>query len=132
MCGPGFNERVWEVVRGIPPGRVTTYGAVGAALGSPRVARQVGWALAALPPHLAEGGRGSVPWHRVINARGAISHRGDFVRAEVQRRRLEAEGIPFDGEGRCDLRRHAWWPDGCGEPGAGTPDGEDPGPGARP
>lgn len=105
VVGPGFHARVWDRVREVPAGRVTTYGDVAAALGSPRVARQVGWALAAL----ARAPEGSdVPWHRVINAAGAISHRGDAHRADGQRRRLEHEGIAFDGEGRVDLRAHRY------------------------
>lgn len=101
VVGPGFHTRVQQRVREVPAGRVTTYGDVAAALGSPRVARHVGWALAALPPDAAD----DVPWHRVINARGTISHRGDVFRAAEQRRRLEAEGIEFLADGRVDLRR---------------------------
>ena len=95
---PGFRARVYEVVCRVPAGRVTTYGDVGAVLGSPRVARQVGFALAALP-HDTE-----VPWHRVINAKGTVSARGQTDRAIEQELRLQAEGIAFDAAGRCDLR----------------------------
>jgi methylated-DNA-protein-cysteine methyltransferase-like protein len=96
---PGFHGRVYAVVRQVPPGWVTTYGDVGTMLGSPRVARQVGYALAALRED-------DVPWHRVINAQGMISVRGDFVRGHEQRRLLEAEGVPFDAAGRMDLVRY--------------------------
>lgn len=98
---PGFHARVYATVRQVPAGHVTTYGDVAAALGSPRVARHVGWALAALT-------EGDVPWHRVINATGRISARGDLVRAAEQRRRLEDEGVVFDDRGRVDLRRLRW------------------------
>ncbi|HCP44906.1 MAG TPA: cysteine methyltransferase [Deltaproteobacteria bacterium] len=101
-----FHDRVFAVVRTVPAGSVTTYGDVGSVLGSPRLARQVGWALASLAPDL--GATSDVPWHRVINARGSISHRGDIVRAEEQRQRLEAEGVLFDGNGTCDLQTHRW------------------------
>ncbi|MBW2257147.1 MAG: MGMT family protein [Deltaproteobacteria bacterium] len=101
---PGFHARVYQVVRQVPPGHVTTYGDVATVLGSPRVARHVGWALAALPPERSE----DVPWHRVINAKGTISFRGDPWRGETQRRRLEAEGVAFDERGRVDLRRLRW------------------------
>ena len=97
----GFHARVYEVVRRVPPGRVTTYGAVAAALGSPRVARHVGWALAAL--HEPD-----VPWHRVVNAQGRISFKGDLARAGEQRRRLEAEGVTFDAADRLPLRALLW------------------------
>lgn len=94
----GFHERVFEVVRTVPAGKVTTYGDVAAALGSPRVARHVGWALAALKDD-------DVPWHRVINAKGEISGRGDLGRADLQRSLLEEEGIEFRGH-KVDLRRY--------------------------
>ena len=88
-------------VREVPAGRVTTYGDVASALGSPRVARHVGWALAALRD-------ADVPWHRVINAKGMISFKGDTPRAELQRHRLEAEGVRFDARGRVELSRLRW------------------------
>jgi methylated-DNA-protein-cysteine methyltransferase-like protein len=103
VVSPGFHERVHEVVRRVPAGAVTTYGDVATVLGSPRVARHVGWALAALRDD-------DVPWHRVINAKGEISHRGDLVRATLQRARLEAEGVVFDRAGKVDLRRFRWTP----------------------
>lgn len=112
IVGPGFNQRVYAVVRQIPVGQVSTYGDVATVLGSPRVARQVGYALAAL----AEA---DVPWHRVINARGAISFKGDVVRAAEQRDRLNAEGVLATAEGRIDLARYRWrgpQPAGDGSP----------------
>ncbi len=99
---PGFNARVYALVRQVPPGRVTTYGDVAAALGSPRVARQVGFALAALPRARADD---EVPWQRVINARGTISFRGDTARGEHQRALLEGEGVTFDAAGRVPLEQ---------------------------
>lgn len=103
----GFHRRVYAVVRTIPPGRVATYGDVAAALGSPRVARHVGWALAALGGADAD----DVPWHRVLNARGEVSERSarspDGVGApSPQRLLLEAEGVAFDARGRVDLRAY--------------------------
>lgn len=97
----GFHARVYDVVRAVPAGHVTTYGDVAAALGSPRVARHVGWALAALRDE-------DVPWHRVINAQGTISYRGDVGRGALQRARLEAEGVTFDARGRVELARYRW------------------------
>lgn len=96
IVGPGFHARVYAKVREVPTGRVTTYGDVAGALGSRRVARQVGFALAALdlatlPP---------VPWHRVINGQGMLSYRGDVGRGSEQELRLRAEGICFDDAGR--------------------------------
>ncbi len=106
VCKPGFHARVAAAVHMVPPGRVTTYGDVAGVLGSPRVARQVGWALAALPAG------SEVPWHRVINAQGRISPRGDVVRASEQQGLLEAEGVSFDASGRVDLTALRWdWPE---------------------
>ncbi len=96
VVSAGFRGRVAAKVREIPFGSLATYGDVAAALGSPRVARHVGWALAAL-------GDADVPWHRVINAQGRISGRGDLGRADEQARRLEAEGHVFDPSGRLHL-----------------------------
>lgn len=95
---PGFHARVHAVVRRVPAGFVTTYGDVAAVLGSPRVARHVGWALSALTDD-------DVPWHRVINAQGRISARGDTGRATLQQSLLEAEGVEFSETGRLDLER---------------------------
>lgn len=101
VVSAGFHERVYAVVSRVPLGFVVTYGDVATVLGSPRVARHVGWALAALRDE-------AVPWHRVINAKGTISGRGDTARASQQRARLEAEGAHFDEQGRLDLARQRW------------------------
>ena len=95
IVGPGFHARVYEVVRRVPAGSVTTYGDVGAALGSSRVARHVGHALAALPAR-----RGDVPWFRVVSARGAISFAPADPRGREQVRRLSRDGIEVDSLGR--------------------------------
>jgi methylated-DNA-protein-cysteine methyltransferase related protein len=103
-AGAGRWERIWAVVRRIPRGRVATYGQVAALAGLGRNARQAGYALHALP-------HGSpLPWHRVVNARGAISlppMSGDDL---TQRIRLEKEGVRFDARGRVDLERYGWRP----------------------
>lgn len=98
---PGFNERVYALVRQVPAGWVTTYGDLAGLLGSRRVARQVGYALAALADP-------AVPWHRVINAQGRVSFKGDPLRAREQRSRLEAEGVVFDAGERVDLAAVRW------------------------
>jgi methylated-DNA-protein-cysteine methyltransferase-like protein len=101
VVGPGFHAKVYALVRKVPRGRVATYGQIATLLGSPRVARQVGWAMAALTEE-------RVPWHRVINAQGGISSRGDVRRAQEQRERLEAEGVRFEANGTVDLDRYRW------------------------
>ncbi len=96
IVGPGFRQKVYDWVARVPEGSVSTYGDIATLLGSPRVARQVGYALSALPEKHAA----SVPWHRIINGQGRISFRGDLSRAELQQRKLEAEGVAFDAQGR--------------------------------
>jgi methylated-DNA-protein-cysteine methyltransferase-like protein len=96
--------RIWQVVRRIPKGRVATYGQIARLAGLPRAARQVGYALHALP----EGS--GVPWQRVVNARGGVSVRGACGAAARQRRLLVAEGVEFDTSGRIDLGRFLWHP----------------------
>ena len=93
-------ERIYHVVRQIPPGKVATYGQIAYLVGPPCDARRVGWALAALREHrVAE----PVPWQRVVGAGGKISLSGSD-----QKERLEAEGIVFDSKGRIDLIRFGW------------------------
>jgi methylated-DNA-protein-cysteine methyltransferase-like protein len=101
-----FFRSVWDVVRRVPPGRVTTYGAVsGIVTGRPTAARTVGWALHALPEALVD----EVPWWRVINAAGRISTSCREHSAEEQRARLEAEGVVFGARERVDLDRFGWF-----------------------
>src|SRR5687767_8222444 len=99
MPTAGFFERVYALVRAIPRGRVLTYGDVAQALGTPRGARAVGWALRAL-----SGRSVDVPWHRVLGQGGRISLPG--VSGEKQRRRLKGEGVAFR-LGRVDMARHS-------------------------
>lgn len=102
-----FFERVWSVVRRVPPGRVTTYGHVARHLGIGRAARTVGWALKAVAQ--AEGPF-SVPCHRVVNREGALTGRLHFETPTVMEERLRAEGVRFTDDGRVDLNRHLWDP----------------------
>ena len=100
---PGFHERVFALVRQVPPGSLTSYGDVARALGAVQVARHVGNALAALRDE-------TVPWQRVVNSRGRISVPPRSPSFERQRAALEAEGVPVDDEGRVPLstRRHVF------------------------
>ena len=96
-------ERFYDVVRTIPRGRVTSYGVVASMAGLPGHARQVGYALAALPDEH------DIPWHRVVNVRGEISPRsGGRSYEQIQRTLLEAEGIVFAASGRVDLTVVGW------------------------
>ena len=100
-----MNERwqkIYRAVKRIPRGRVSTYGTIATLAGLDGHARQVGYALHALP----EGS--SVPWHRVVNAKGEISPRSAGDSHELQRMLLEAEGVDFTLRGVIDLRRFGW------------------------
>jgi methylated-DNA-protein-cysteine methyltransferase related protein len=98
------RERVLATVDSIPRGRVASYGDIAREAGLPRRARLVGRILSQLPPH------SGLPWHRVVNAQGGLSPRGDGGSLREQRRRLAREGVRFDARGRVDLARHRWRP----------------------
>jgi methylated-DNA-protein-cysteine methyltransferase related protein len=98
------HARIYAVVRRIPRGRVSSYGEIARLAGLPGRARQVGYALHALPE--AE----EVPWQRVVNAQGGISLGGDTGLGSLQRNMLETEGIIFNDTGRIDLKRFGWRP----------------------
>ncbi|HET8633951.1 MAG TPA: MGMT family protein [Gemmatimonadales bacterium] len=97
-------ERIYATVRRIPRGRVATYGQVAELTGLPGRARQVGYALHALPASSA------VPWHRVLNARGMVSLPPGSRSALDQRLLLEREGVHFDQRGQVPLARFRWRP----------------------
>lgn len=96
-------DRIYAVVRQIPPGCVATYGQIADLAGLPGQARLVGYALYRVD------GNSDVPWHRVINAKGEISEspwrQGND---DLQRVLLEQEGIPFSTAGRVNLRDYRW------------------------
>ena len=99
---------IYRIVSHIPRGRVATYGQVARLAGMPGHARLVGYALSALH------GRTSIPWHRVVNAKGRVSPRSRSGSADViQRLRLEREGIAFDDSGRILLDLFKWRPGAC-------------------
>jgi|SRR3989344_74078 len=93
-------EQVYTLVRNIPRGKVTTYGAIGKKLGmSPRV---VGYIL-----HLNPDGA-KIPCHRVVNINGRVAPRYAFGGHDEQKRRLEQEGIEFIDEQHLDLKKYLW------------------------
>lgn len=100
--------RIWETVREIPPGRVTTYGHVARHVGLGRSARTVGWALKAVAQ--SDAGPLWVPCHRVVNRTGALTGRLHFETPTVMEERLRAEGVAFLPDGRVDLAAHLWDP----------------------
>lgn len=92
-------EKIYTVVKQVPPGQVATYGDIAQIVGGGCDARTVGYALNEIPKKQAQ----QIPWQRIINKAGGISTRG-----LLQRQLLEAEGIVFDASERVDLRRFGW------------------------
>jgi len=99
-----YRERVYEIVRRIPEGRVMTYGQIAEILGEGYTPRTVGFVM-----HAAN--EETTPWHRVINSQGACSTGRVILPPDKQQKMLEAEGIVFDARGRCDLGRYRWTPE---------------------
>jgi len=93
---------IYDVVKQIPAGKVATYGQIATLAGYYRQARQVGYALHAVPSD-------DIPWHRVINAQGKISLNIEMGGA-VQRKLLESEGVVFTAAGVIPLREYQWTP----------------------
>lgn len=104
MVSTAFSyAQIYQFVLQIPRGRVATYGQIAKLAGLPNGARSVGYALSAL------GENSLVPWHRVVNAVGEVSQRsaGDSME-NIQRIRLEREGVVFDASGRIRLSEFRW------------------------
>lgn len=87
-----FTERIIQVIRSIPEGKVMTYGQIARQAGSPRAARQVVRILHAMSK------KHRLPWHRVVNVRGEIAIQDDEG-AQLQRFLLEAEGVRVSEDG---------------------------------
>ncbi len=103
--GNDFYRDVYDVVRLIPPGRVTTYGAIAKYLGVSRASRMVGYAMNA-----SFGVLPAVPAHRVVNRFGALTGRMHFVDPFQMQRLLEAEGITVEDHCVCDFEQLFWNP----------------------
>lgn len=100
----GFNDKVFQIVREIPRGYVTTYGDIARAIGKPRNARFVGYALRNNPnPNV-------YPCHRVVFKDGALCEAYIFGGPDVQRTLLKDEGVPFADETHVDIARCRWTP----------------------
>lgn len=97
-------DMIHRIVSSIPRGRVATYGQIADLAGIPGQPRRVGYALSALPDV------SSVPWQRVVNAKGEISLRAHSGAESLQRKLLRAEGVVFDRRGRIAMKRFQWRP----------------------
>ena len=99
-----FFERVYAIVRQIPYGRVTSYGAIAKALGTARSARMVGWAMN------ASHGLEDVPAHRVVNRKGLLTGKHHFDGTNLMQQLLESEGIKIQDNQILDLDKYYWEP----------------------
>jgi methylated-DNA-protein-cysteine methyltransferase-like protein len=100
-----FFDRVYDVVRLIPEGRVTTYGAIARFTGSPQASRMVGWAMNASHLH-----PGFVPAHRVVNRNGLLTGKHHFRHPELMQELLESEGIQVENDRVVDFENRFWDP----------------------
>lgn len=96
-------QKVYDIVKHIPAGYVTTYGQIARLMGNPRMSRVVGYALHVNPEP------GVVPCHRVVNRFGGLAEAFVFGGINRQRILLEQEGVKFREDGTVDLARHMWY-----------------------
>ena len=100
-----FFERVYKIVRQIPEGKVTSYGAIAKALGTARSSRMVGWAMNA--SHNLQ----DIPAHRVVNRKGLLSGKHHFDGTNLMQQLLENEGIKVLDNQIIDFDKHFWLPE---------------------
>lgn len=104
MAQNDFYERVYHMTRQIPYGRVTSYGAIAKAIGSPRSARVVGYALN------ASAGNIDIPAHRVVNRNGLLTGKAHFMGSQAMQAQLEAEGISVKNNQVQNFQKYFWQP----------------------
>lgn len=97
----GTFDLIYDIVRRVPYGRVTTYGQVAVMAGNPRLSRVVGYAMNSAPS--------DVPCHRVVNRFGGMSDAFLPLGRETHRMLLEMEGVTFDASGNVDIGRFMWY-----------------------
>jgi len=100
-----FFSRVYDVVRLIPPGRVTSYGAIARFIGSPQSSRMVGWAMNA--SHYESD---AIPAHRVVNRNGMLTGKHHFCHPELMQELLQSEGVKVENDRIADFRKVFWDP----------------------
>lgn len=105
MSDESFFERVYEVARRIPYGKVTSYGAIANFLGSRGSARMVGWAMNA--SHLKD----DIPAHRVVNRVGMLTGKHHFDGTNLMQQLLESEGVKVRNNQVVDFEKHFWNPE---------------------
>lgn len=93
-------ERIYDQVRRVPYGRITTYGQIARLIGNPRLSRVVGYAMSSAPA--------DVPCQRVVKKDGSLSEAFEPMGRETHRMLLEMEGVPFLPDGRVNLSACFW------------------------
>lgn len=105
MENKDIYQKIFDIVRQIPVGKVTTYGHIARAIGIRMSARMVGWALNSLAFQQTD-----VPAHRVVNRRGELTGRRYFPTPNYMKELLVSEGVSFIGDA-VDLNKHLWIPE---------------------
>lgn len=100
-----FFQRVYEVVRLIPKGRVTNYGSIATYLGTGLSSRMVGWAMNAAHHQIP-----AVPAHRVVNRNGILTGKHHFSTQTMMQELLEAEGLKIKNDKIVDFEKYFWNP----------------------
>ena len=101
----GFFQRIYEVAKHIPYGRVTSYGAIAEFLGSKGSARMVGWAM-----NNSHTQADNIPAHRVVNRSGLLTGKQHFGGGDVMKNLLESEGVKFNGDQILNFEKLFWHP----------------------
>lgn len=103
MKTDNFFDKVYEVARRIPYGRVTSYGAIANHIGAARSARMVGYALNSCGD--------DIPAHRVVNRAGMLTGKFHFDGTNLMQQLLESEGIQVENNQVVDFEKHFWKPE---------------------
>ncbi|MGQ1929145.1 MGMT family protein [Ornithobacterium rhinotracheale] len=98
-----FFEKVYELVKQIPCGRVATYGDIAKQIGSPQSARVVGWAMNA-----SHGLSEEIPAHRVVNRNGRLTGKAHFAHPDLMQKKLEAEGVQVKNDEIINFNEIRW------------------------
>lgn len=101
----GFFNLVYEVVRLIPEGKVTSYGAIAKYLGSAKSSRMVGWAMNSSHQSFTQ-----IPAHRVVNRNGLLTGKVHFINIDMMQKLLESEGLVIENDQIKDFMKFFWDP----------------------
>ena len=105
MPTDSFHQKVLQIVKQIPPGKVTTYGHIAACLGNKGSARMVGWVLN------SQKYNRSIPAHRVVNRKGLLTGKMHFEGTNLMQELLENEGVKVADNQVVDMNKYLWIPE---------------------